>query len=120
MVRIVLAIFIFCLGLWMFYTISYAIGYAAARGGREWAELANDPKFLLRFGGAVLATLGGAVSFMPGLTGPLITGLGAIGIGMLVVTLLLKGDSGHVWQPEAVNAGALILLTAGRAIFGKN
>lgn len=117
MVRTVSAMLIFTLGMWMFFTISYAVGYAMAQGSREWNELSSSPLFLLRFSAALLVCLGGALSFRRDITGAMVSGLAALGIGVLAILLYLRNFDEPVWRTEALNTIILVMLTSVYVVF---
>lgn len=117
MVRTVSALMIFVLGMWMFFTISYAVGYAMAQGSREWNDLSSSPLFLLRFCAALLVCLGGALSFRRDITGAMVSGLAAAAIGALAILLFLRGYGEDVWRVEALNTVILIVFTSVYVVF---
>lgn len=118
--RFLIGLIVLCAGLYLFHNVSVYEGLQASRGQGDWAVLVEDAPFLLRFAGALLLILGGAISLRYGWSGFILTVFGVLAHIVLTAAMVAMGADISLWGDDAALTGVLALLCAGLFVFRRN
>lgn len=111
--RIILAILMLALGLWLFHDVSVYQGVLAARGQGDLDALTGNAPFMMRFAGSLLILVGSAVSLRWKWPGWIILALGVAIHVLLVAAMVLMGADISLWQRDAMLTAGLLIISAG-------
>lgn len=118
--RFLIGLVLLCLGLYLFHDVSVYEGVQAARGQGDWTTLIEDAPFMLRFSGAILLVLGGAISLKYGWFGLILAVFGTLTHILLSGAMIAMGADISLWGDDAALTGGLLVLCAGLFLFRRN